>query len=171
MAWLLSRLWSACSGHQWPCPQLGADVTAPDSWAHWEPQMPVPRQTLVARWGQEVRAGGAAIPFLCFPNRPRRAEPSVQVCSAIIVPVMVSRCCGLTGLGLGQAASPPSPTSHKPPPCHPCQYCIMLLDQPASLRPTPSSLQPAQLLGQGTQAAFLALTLNFLWHKEVACLL
>lgn len=72
---------------------------------------------------------------------------------------MVSRCCGLTGLGLGQAASPPSPTSH---PCHPCQYCTMLLDQPASLRPTPSSLQPAQLLGPGTQAAFLALTPNFL---------
>lgn len=69
---------------------------------------------------------------------------------------MISRCCGLTGLGLGQEASPPSLTSH------PCQSCTTLLGQPASLRLTPSSLQPAQLLGQGTQATFLAFTLNFL---------
>lgn len=69
---------------------------------------------------------------------------------------MVSRCCGLAGLVLGQGASPPSPTRH------PCQSCPTLLGQPANLRLTPSSLQPAQLLGLGTQAAFLALALDFL---------
>lgn len=37
-----------------------------------------------------------------------------------------------------------------------------MLGHLSSLRLTPSSLQPAQLLGQGSQLLFLALTLNFL---------
>lgn len=102
--------------------------------------MLVPRQTLVGRWGQEVWLSHSS----AFRTNRGRAESSSQVCTAVIVPVMISRCCGLTGLGLGQEASPPSPTSH------PCQSCTTLLGHPSSLRLTPSNLQPAQLLGQGT---------------------
>lgn len=114
--------------------------------------MLVPMQTLVGRWGQEVWLSRSS----AFRTDRHRAQPSSQVCTAIIVPVMVSRCCGLTGLELGQGASPLSPTSH------PCQSGTTLLGHPSSLRPTPSSLQSAQLLSQGTQAAFLDLIVNFL---------
>lgn len=124
--------------------------------------MLVPRQTLVGRWGQEVWLSHSS----AFRTNRGRAESSSQVCTAVIVPVMISRCCGLTGLGLGQGASPPSfpdePALLPRRTSHPCQPCTTLLGHPASLRLTPSSLQPAQLLGQGTQATFLALTLNFL---------
>lgn len=70
--------------------------------------------------------------------------------------MIVSRCCRLTGLGLGQGASPPSPTHH------PCQSGTIELDHPSSPRLSPSNLQRAQLLGRGSQTPFLAPTLNFL---------
>lgn len=112
--------------------------------------MLMPRQTLVGRWGQEV---GCPIPLL---SEWTAAGPSSQVCATIIVPMIVSRCCGLTGLGLGQGASPPSPTHH------PCQSGTIELDHPSSPRLSPSNLHPAQLLGRGSQTPFLALTLHFL---------
>lgn len=124
-------------------------MMAPNSWARREPQMPVPRQTLVGRWGQEVWLPHSS----AFRTDRRRAS---QVCTAIIVSMMVSRCCGLTGLGRGQGANPPSPT------LHPCQSCTTELNHPSSSRPIPSSVQVTQLIGQGVQAPFLALTLNFL---------
>lgn len=97
--------------------------------------MLVPRQTLVGRWGPEV---WLPIPLL---SEQTAAEPSSQVCTAIIVPMIVSRCCGLAGLGLGQGTSPPSPTRQ------PCQSGPIKLDCPSNPRLSPSSLQSAQLLG------------------------